>query len=240
MCAQFAPIIEEVQRQLARDRAARLGQVTPAAGELDAAPFRIVFKHFPLNKACNKHWHPIIPMPDHEYSCEAAAAAEAARLLGGSQAFWKMHNEIYRHREVLKTRDYRALARDIGLDVERFEELRSDPKTMDRVVRNTEQAAKAGVGSTPSVFLDGRRVEHPIKRDLMPPLEKTVQMWSRLLMLSNNLKFRATDTRPRSAAGTQPRSAGTQGQGIGRLRRIGTAQTRPYSAATAPAPRPAD
>ena len=54
--------------------------------------FRIVFKYFPMNKTCNDYINNTL----HAASCAAAVTAEAARLLGGQEAFWKMHDELFR------------------------------------------------------------------------------------------------------------------------------------------------
>ena len=47
----------------------------------------LVFKHYPLNKACNKR----SSSGRHPFACAAARASQAAYLVGGEQAFWKYH-----------------------------------------------------------------------------------------------------------------------------------------------------
>lgn len=209
-CSQFAPLFEQVQRELAIQRfvgkagktaaaqqeAVRAAATMPAEQLLAQAPFRIVFKHYPLNRTCNSAWKPMMPMADHKYACEAAAATEAARILGGDSAFWKMHNAVYAARATLSTQPYRAIAAQIGLDPDRFEQVWKDPQTMVRVQRDSAEAAKIGVSSTPSVFLDGRLVSRPVKIDMQQPVAKTAQMWSRLLQYSAAMNARSAGAQP--------------------------------------------
>ncbi len=215
-CARFAPIIETVQRELAIDRAARVGKVPASGHDLDYAPFRIVFKHFPLNRTCNKYWHPIIKMADHKYACQAALAAEAARRLGGNAAFWKMHDLLYRNRDRLASEPYKALAEQIGLNGDEFQKLFDDPATMQRIQRDAKEGGQLGVSSTPTIYLDGRRVERLTKSDLMPPMQKTVEMWARLLQYASLLNAKTPATQPSTLAqrnhhaAPHPHAAATQ------------------------------
>ena len=52
---------------------------------------RIVFKHYPLNPECNPHARRMT----HPNACAAARAAEAARLIGGNEGFWRMHDQLF-------------------------------------------------------------------------------------------------------------------------------------------------
>lgn len=202
VCSKLSPILEQVQKDLAIERAARAGKVAPLGQELDYAPFRIVFKHFPLNKTCNPYWQPLIRMEDHKYACEAAAAAEAARQLGGNEAFWKMHDLIYAHHDQLASEPYKALAEQIGLNGEAFEKAWKAPATLERIQRDMREGQRAGVQSTPSVFLDGRRVERIVKSDVLPAMQmqKTVQMWQHLLQYAQLLKVKAGSSQQASGS----------------------------------------
>lgn len=119
-----------------------------------AAPsggIRLIYKHYPLYSACNYR----AGTNAHAFSCEAARAAEAARIVGGDEAFWKMGASLYEHQDQLYRAPYVKLARDLGLDVARFVEAMKSDEAKRRVERHVHEGADAGMTGTPGVFLDG-------------------------------------------------------------------------------------
>lgn len=118
---------------------------------------RIVFKHFPLSPACNA----MVTRNMHPSACRAAEAAEAARRLGGNEAFWAMHDELFMARTLdrLALEPYRRIARTLELDPDALEAAMDDPDSAKRIRRDIAQAKALGVRNTPTVFLDGRVVE---------------------------------------------------------------------------------
>lgn len=184
-CAMFARLFHEVQKALSP------GQ------DISKAPFRMVFKHYPLNPDCNpgrKGLIGVVPRKDHAHSCEAAAAAEAARQLGGNDAFWQMHDLLFANQAKFGQQPYKELASQIGLDSEKFEKLRTDPQTMERIRQAAEESTALGVRTTPSVFLDGKRIERPIKTvDPRNVEAKTVEHWRSLLLWASRPTTSAAD-----------------------------------------------
>ena len=117
---------------------------------------RMVFRYFPMNTACN----PAISTTLHERSCEAAAVAEAARLQGGPEAFWKMHDELFLNQLRGKRRlSPIELAERIGLNAGRLERDMNSPRVRDRIREDVALGKSVGVRGTPFVFLNGRRVD---------------------------------------------------------------------------------
>jgi len=161
--------------------------------------FRLVFKYFPLNSRCNPDRLPF--MPSNAFSCDAAAAAEAARRLGGNEAFWKMHDAIFAHQHELGSRPYRKLAKEIGLDPEQFERLWRSEQTLKRVIEDAKVGSKLDIKGTPAVFLDGRRIRTPVVWDMksrQPDLDKTVSLWKALLTGAERTSRPAQSTQPTS------------------------------------------
>ena len=138
----------------------------PASGGV-----RVVFKHFPISKQCNPHavrdLHPI--------ACEAAYAAEAAYVVGGDEAFWKMHDLLFEKQAEWKgTRDYLPYARAIGLDEQAFKEAMASDRVKEAIKADIEHGHNMGmelvesgrlkaeerewifVNSTPTIYLDGK------------------------------------------------------------------------------------
>ena len=79
---------------------------------------RIVFKHYPLNPECNPHARRMT----HPNACAAARAAEAGRLIGGNEGFWRMHDQLFlaENQRALTQAPYHRLAQAAGLDADRL------------------------------------------------------------------------------------------------------------------------
>jgi protein-disulfide isomerase len=163
---------------------------------------RVVFKYWPICKDCNAYASTNL----HPAACKASLAAEAARIVGGNEAFWKMYDVLWaRQDEWKQNQDFDSLAREIGLDVAAFDRARDSEEAMKRVKADIEEGANLGkdvpgiraadkevikVDSTPSVFLDDKRLWR---------LGQDPHFWAALL---------ASRPRPTAAA---PANAGTPG-----------------------------
>jgi protein-disulfide isomerase/uncharacterized membrane protein len=122
-----------------------------------AAPsggLRMVFKHYPLYARCN----PRANTNAHAFSCDAAKAAEAARIVGGDDAFWAMGRMLFEHQSELYRAPYEELAKEIGLDPVRFAAAYRSKEAAERVARHVEEGAAAGMVGTPGLYLDGVNV----------------------------------------------------------------------------------
>lgn len=101
------------------------------------------------------------PMPQHSKALDGARAAEAAGLQG---KFWEMHDVLYLDRaKWTKGADPRPefieFARQLRLDVERFNKDIGGDEVAKRVAADRERAAALGLDRTPVVFINGRRVQ---------------------------------------------------------------------------------
>ena len=119
-----------------------------------AGNITILVRHFPLSVTCN----PNLREDHHPNACDAAYAAEAARLQGGDGAFRKMHDLLFKNRKSLGTETYRELASQIGLDVNRFVLDMNGERVRAIVESDIRLAKELGVTGTPSMFLNGRRI----------------------------------------------------------------------------------
>jgi len=139
-------------------------EVLPAMGDR----LRIVYKHFPLEPECN----PLLPQTVHEHACEAAEMAEAARSLGGSDAFWKMHDGLFANQDGLGQAPWTRLATEAGLDPARVTELMNSRAFANRIREDAELGAGLDIHSTPTVFLDGKKMEDWRRLDVWQALTK--------------------------------------------------------------------
>jgi hypothetical protein len=114
----------------------------------------VSIRHYPLCSACN---HDIRDEP-HANACEAAYAAEAARLQGGEPAFEQMYTGLFQNSNRLGRDLYRELAEQIGLDANHLLQDMEDDSVRAIVAADVALARKLGVTGTPTMFLDGRRV----------------------------------------------------------------------------------
>ena len=103
---------------------------------------RFVWKHLPL-------------VGIHSRAMGAAVAAEAARNQG---RFWEYHDKLFANQERLEPEDLRRYAKELGLDLARFDRDREDPELTTRVRADMAEATALGVKSTPTFFINGRLV----------------------------------------------------------------------------------
>ena len=108
---------------------------------LRALPLRVAFRHFPVRAS-------------HPRALPAAHAAEAAAAQG---AFWAMHDALFDDQGRLEDPHLWERAERLGLDVARFEADRRSQQVAERVREQFRGGVRAGVATTPTVFLEGRR-----------------------------------------------------------------------------------
>ncbi|HYY20512.1 MAG TPA: DsbA family protein [Thermoleophilaceae bacterium] len=101
---------------------------------------RFAFRHFPLTEI-------------HPHALAASAAAEAAARQG---RFWDMHDALFHRQKALEDDDLRRYAAELGLDLARFEDDRSDAAVLERIRRDVDSGLASGeVRGTPTLFIDG-------------------------------------------------------------------------------------
>lgn len=105
---------------------------------------KIIFRQFPLESI-----HP-----------EARPASIAALCAGQQKKFWPMHDKLFENQQTLNTESYKAHAKEIGLDTAAFEICIKDEKgEMSKLVdADMNLAQKIGVNSTPTFFVNGKKV----------------------------------------------------------------------------------
>ena len=119
---------------------------------------RVAYRHFPVRGS-------------HPRAFAAACAAEAA---GRQDAFWPMHDALFDDQGRLEDPHLWARAERLGLDLARFDADRRSDAVAARVTADFRGGVRAGVPTTPTLFLDGER--HPGRPD--------AAMWRRLANLA--------------------------------------------------------
>lgn len=83
------------------------------------------------------------------------ATAEAAEAAGLQGKFWLMHDRIFAHPGEPTDRALREIARGLPIEMEDFERDLSSGAAARRVDEDLESAVEAGVGDTPTFFVNG-------------------------------------------------------------------------------------
>ena len=105
-------------------------------------PIRRVFRHFPV-------------VSKHPRARVLAQAAEAVALQG---AYWDFHDSLYADQGRLDDPHLWARAQRLRLDLDRFEADRRSEAVAGRVERDFRSGVRAGVVTTPTLFVDGRKL----------------------------------------------------------------------------------
>ncbi len=125
---------------------------------------RWVFRHFPVFES-----HPDAPA----IHLVAIAAGEQGR-------FWEMHDLLFENRDRVTRDDILGYARQLNLDMKRFEASLGDRNLIARMEADYNEAIDRGVRATPTFFINGRKVEGAVpyalfKREVETALAATRQ-----------------------------------------------------------------
>lgn len=122
-----------------------------AASEKYKDQLAFVFRNFPLTSL-------------HPNARTAAAAAEAAGLQG---KYWEMHDKLYENQDAWgslssseRTNFFATYAQGLGLNVDRFKVDLAGADANKKINFDQALGKKLGVTSTPTFFLNGKKVEN--------------------------------------------------------------------------------
>jgi protein-disulfide isomerase/uncharacterized membrane protein len=157
-----AVVFSDFQCPACREFAAFEASLRAEAGDR----LRIVYKHFPLDPACN----PGLPRQVHPNACEASYAAEAVRELGGNGAFWRMHDLLFQSQDTFGEHPWAALSGQAGVNGAAVAERVARQAGRDRILEDAALGRTLGLRQTPTVYLDGRRLESWSRAELWKAL----------------------------------------------------------------------
>jgi protein-disulfide isomerase len=137
-------VFSDFQCPFCKDSAELLNQVAASEGD----KVRIIFRHLPLTAI-------------HPWARPAAEAAACAQLQD-DEAFWVLHDLIFKSQRDFTAANVRAklseLARTIpALDAARFRRCVADGRASAVVGRDAQFAAAHNITATPTIFIDGRQ-----------------------------------------------------------------------------------
>ena len=101
-----------------------------------------------------KLYYKPFPLASHPRAFEAALAAEWARDKG---LFWRMHDLLFGRAHSLDDASLGAMAAQLGGDRADLEKALATQRNKARILASQEEARRAGLTGTPTLFFDGRR-----------------------------------------------------------------------------------
>jgi len=124
----------------------------PMVGELMAQysdQIRFEYRHFPIERA-------------HPYAIQAAMAAEAA---GQQGKFYEFHDLLFDNQQAWAQSStpnvlFTGYAQELGLDMETFNRHANASLLREKVRAQQQQGLDAGVTGTPTMFLNGERMQY--------------------------------------------------------------------------------
>jgi protein-disulfide isomerase len=119
---------------------------------------KIVFKNFPLRS--------------HKFALKAAMAALAA---GSQGKFWEFHDLLFKNYNQLNDQKIRDIALELNLNEAEFEKKMRDPEVQNKIRQDVLDGRKADVNSTPSVFINGRRLRNRSLKGFQEAIDKELQ-----------------------------------------------------------------
>jgi NhaA family Na+:H+ antiporter len=123
--------------------------------------------------------------PNERANPGAELAARAAEAAGRQGRFFEMHDRLFEREPPIGDADLRELARNIGLDLDRFEEDLASDDVRARVLQDLDEGRKNGVTGTPTLFIDGLRYDgawdyHSLLETLERPIARRVHRSARV------------------------------------------------------------
>ena len=123
---------------------AKAAETTHKIKEKYGSKVHFVFRQFPL------------PMHDN-----AHAAAEAGMAAHAQGKFWQMHDLLFTNQSALDRGSLEKYAKEVGLNVATFKKALDSKEYVAAVDADVKLGGAAAVNGTPSLFLNGARVDNP-------------------------------------------------------------------------------
>lgn len=136
----------------------RLALVLQEVFEKNPRDVKIVFKQFPLRS--------------HKFATKAAQATIAAQAQG---KFWEFHDLLFENFNRLDDAKIEEIRTQLHLDPEKFQKVVDAPDTMEVIKNDIRDGQQAGVRGTPTIFVDGKRLQDRSIHGFQQAIEKALQ-----------------------------------------------------------------
>lgn len=112
---------------------------------------RFVFRHYPLDKSCNRR----LAADVHPGAC---LLAEGAVCAAEQDRFWQYHDIAFETKGKFSRAVVQEIAADIGLNLKAFNRCLDSGRGLKVVKEDIAAGIKAGIRGTPTLFVNGRRL----------------------------------------------------------------------------------
>ncbi|MGI8567547.1 MAG: DsbA family protein, partial [Pyrinomonadaceae bacterium] len=112
------------------------------------------------------------PLRQHVNAFKSAEAAEAAREQG---KFWEYVSLLFGNQSALDSANLKEYATRVGLDRRKFDAALDSGKYAEKVQRDLQDGTRFGVNSTPTLFVNGRRIEDRSYEGVKSIIEKALK-----------------------------------------------------------------
>jgi protein-disulfide isomerase/uncharacterized membrane protein len=131
---------------------------------------KFVFINYPLDQACN----PAIKQRMHEFACEAASVAICATEQG---KFIEAYETLFENQSNFETGKIADLLTKVkGIDLAKLKACITLPSTAEKIKRDVELGTVMKIQSTPTFFLNGKKVEGGLPTNLwIQIIDKTLK-----------------------------------------------------------------
>lgn len=121
---------------------------------------KFAFMNFPLDMGCN----PKVKSKMHEFACEAATVGICAQQQG---KYSEVYDILFDKQQELQADKIADLVAGVpGLDLAKLKECMKLPSTIEKIQRDVAIADKASLRSTPTFFLNGKKIEGGLPTNL--------------------------------------------------------------------------
>lgn len=119
---------------------------------------KLVFKNFPIRS--------------HKYAVKAATAALAAER---QEKFWEFHDMLFKNYNRLNDQKIQEIAGLLGLDEIELKKQQQDPAITAQIRQDYEDGIKLGVRGTPTLFINGKKLQDRSMGGMESIIEKELQ-----------------------------------------------------------------
>ena len=118
----------------------------------------VTYRHYPLDQECN----PAITRPFHRGSCLLAYASYCALK---QNRFWDLHHYIFDHQDdIIKSggvskEEVLNMSAAVGLSRSMVSTCMEDKETKQAIQMDVQEANELGINATPTVYIDGRKMD---------------------------------------------------------------------------------
>lgn len=137
---------------------------------IDTGKVRLIFRHFPLNTACNS----ALSSDLHPNACAAARAAECA---ADQNLFKQYHDELFlddSRRNALATVNLKQYGTNVGVDQATFDACVDGTSKANRVAADVASGIALGVTATPTCFVGAQKISGPTKDQLFNAINQAL------------------------------------------------------------------